>query len=132
MMFANRLKMLRVEKGLSQAEVASIFGVSQQTVGVWERDKSSPNPEMLVKIADYFDVSTDYLLGREGHNFSLSKEQKNLLQMFDSLSKEAKETIWTMLNSLQITHSTPNNFSVQNNNGNGNFFANNGNNYIMP
>jgi transcriptional regulator with XRE-family HTH domain len=131
MMFAKRLKMLRVEKDLSQAEFGLIFGVSQQTVGSWEQSNSTPKLEMLVKIADYFDVSTDYLLGREGHNFSLSKEQKTLLYKFDSLKKEAQETVWTMLNSLQITHSTPNNFSVQNNNGNGNFIANNGNNYIM-
>ena len=130
--FAKRLKVLRAEKGITQADIAQYLEVSQQTVGSWENEKSTPKFDMLLKIADYFNVSTDYLLGREGHNVSLSEEQKKLLYTFDSLKKDAKETVWTMLNSLQVTHSSPQGFGFQSNNGNGNFFANTGNNYIIP
>lgn len=105
MMFARRLKILRAEKDITQAEFANIIGVAQQTVGSWEKGKSTPSYELLNKIADYFNVSADYLLGRESHNVSLSDEQKNLLTDFNSLTTEARKAVWIMINSLRVTHS---------------------------
>lgn len=105
MMFARRLKILRAEKDITQAEFAHIIGVAQQTVGSWEKGKSTPSYELLNKIADYFNVSADYLLGRESHNVSLSDEQKSLLTYFNPLTNEAKKAVWTMIKSLSITHS---------------------------
>ena len=64
-MLAKKLKELREQKGMSQAELANILDVAQQTVASWERDKSSPNYEILQNIADFFHVSTDSLLGRD-------------------------------------------------------------------
>lgn len=64
-MIAKKLKELRDKKGLSQAELASIIGVAQQTVASWEKEKSSPNYDILQNIADYFNVTTDYLFGRD-------------------------------------------------------------------
>ena len=64
-MLAKRLKELRERKGIPQAELASVLDVAQQTVASWEREKSSPNYDILQKIADYFHVSTDSLLGRD-------------------------------------------------------------------
>ena len=64
-MLAKRLKLLREHKHISQAELANTLDVAQQTVASWERDKSSPNYDILQRIADYFHVSTDYLLGHE-------------------------------------------------------------------
>lgn len=63
-MLARKLKELRERKGISQAELASVLDVAQQTVASWEREKSSPNYDILQMIADYFHVSTDSLLGR--------------------------------------------------------------------
>ena len=105
MMFAKRLRVLRSEKNITQAEFAKVIGVAQQTVGSWEKGNSAPNFEILSKIADYFNVSTDYLLGRETHNPSLSEEQKNLLKAFGELKKDAKNTVLTVLDSLRLTHS---------------------------
>jgi len=62
-MLGRKLKELREQKRMSQAELANILDVAQQTVASWERDNSSPNYEILKKIAKYFYVSTDYLLG---------------------------------------------------------------------
>jgi len=62
-MLGRKLKELREQKRMSQAELANILDVAQQTVASWERDNSSPNYEILKKIANYFHVSTDYLLG---------------------------------------------------------------------
>ena len=62
--FADRLKDLRSEKGVSQAQLAKTLGVSFGIVCYWETDRSEPTAPNLVKIADYFGVSVDYLLGR--------------------------------------------------------------------
>jgi len=62
-MFQVRLKILREEFGLSQYGFSEKFGVAQSTVGMWEAGKREPNFETAHKIADFFDVSVDYLLG---------------------------------------------------------------------
>ncbi len=62
--FAKRLKELRVEKGYSQSELAKMIGSSCSVVCYWETDRSEPTAINLVKLADVFDVSVDYLLGR--------------------------------------------------------------------
>lgn len=59
-----RIKELRKEAGKTQKEVAEKLGVTSQCFGHYENGKSSPEPEMLIKIADYFLVSVDYLIGR--------------------------------------------------------------------
>lgn len=59
------IKMLRQHSGLNQVEFAKIMNVTKQCVSNWENDNVVPSVEMLVKLADYFKVSTDYLLGRE-------------------------------------------------------------------
>ena len=58
----NRIRELREEKGLKQVELAGILGVRQNTLSTWETGRYEPDNEMLQKIADYFDVSVDYLL----------------------------------------------------------------------
>ena len=68
-MFAKALKELRICRGTSQAALAKILGVRQQTVGKWETGLTVPRPPMLQKIAGIFDVSTDYLLGHCANNY---------------------------------------------------------------
>lgn len=63
-MFAQRLKELRKLRGISQMALSSELGLSQQAVGKWETGRSTPDPAMLARIAAFFEVSTDYLLGR--------------------------------------------------------------------
>ena len=58
-----QLKMLRLSHKLTQQEVANILGVDRTTYVKYETGKSEPTFETLVRLADYFDVSTDYLLG---------------------------------------------------------------------
>ena len=61
--FGNRLRRLRRDADMSQAELAQQLGVVPSAVGKYERlDDSYPSVEVLLKIADYFNVSTDYLL----------------------------------------------------------------------
>ena len=63
--FCERLKELRLEKGLSQAELSSNTGLSQSAIAFWENGKRVPNAQVIITLAKYFDVTTDYLLGLE-------------------------------------------------------------------
>lgn len=60
----NRLKFLRGEKGLYQSDIAKILGISTSAVGFYENEKRDMSPEVIIKLANYFDVTTDYLLGK--------------------------------------------------------------------
>ena len=64
-MFSSRLKNLRLSKNMNQVQLADRLNVTKQSVCNWENDNIMPSVEMLVKIADFFCVSTDYLLCRE-------------------------------------------------------------------
>ena len=59
------IKNLRLEKGLTQTELASLLFTSQDTISLWERGKSLPDIKSVVKMASIFNVSTDYILGVE-------------------------------------------------------------------
>lgn len=63
--FAERLKELRIEKGISLKILAKEIGVTDIAISRWENEKRIPNIENLVLIANYFGVSSDYLLGLE-------------------------------------------------------------------
>lgn len=58
-----RLKLLRAEKRLTQKELAHELNISTSAIGMYETDKAIPNPVILQSIADYFNVSIDYLCG---------------------------------------------------------------------
>lgn len=64
-MFDNQIRYLRQSQGLNQVQLAEKLGVKKQSVSNWENGNIMPSIEMLMRIADYFSVSTDYLLGRE-------------------------------------------------------------------
>ena len=61
----DRIRRHRLAKGLTQAQLGQRIGLSQRVVAYYELKGSSPPPEVLVKIADVLDVSTDVLLGRK-------------------------------------------------------------------
>ena len=69
-MFSTRIKNLRKSRELNQVQLAEKLGVKKQSISNWENDNIMPSVDMLVKIADFFHVSTDYLLGREVHKAS--------------------------------------------------------------
>ncbi len=64
-MFAEKIKELRLDKKLKQCDLAKALSVDQRTISNWENSRNEPDFKTLVKIANYFDVSTDYLLGLE-------------------------------------------------------------------
>ena len=85
-MIGNKLKELRKKCGLTQKAFAKLFGVSGGTVAMWETNRRQPDYHTLCKIADYFNVTTDYLLNRECYkDFNL--------EGYELLSKKNKEKV---------------------------------------
>lgn len=64
-MLSRRIKELRTSRNLTQVELAKALNVSKQSVSNWENDNIQPSIDMLIRIAEYFSVSTDFLLGLE-------------------------------------------------------------------
>ena len=62
--FSERLKELRAEKGIRSEDAAEVFGVSRATLSAYEMGKSVPDLNVLNKMADFYEVSTDYICGR--------------------------------------------------------------------
>ena len=60
--FGNRLRELRLERGLSQRALGEALSVCNQTISFWESGSREPNLDDLLKIAKFFGTSTDYLL----------------------------------------------------------------------
>ena len=86
-----RLKELRLKKGMSQKEFANIFHASQNTISQWENGTRKPSYEIAQEIANFFEVSTDYLLGEsdipktldeqlDGVEFALYGEVKDMTE----------------------------------------------------
>lgn len=95
-----RLKELRKELGLTQTQVAIGIGTGQSNVRRWELEEVQPTSEFIIKLADFFEVSTDYLLGRSDDlgnvtvNSSapmLPQDEKELLKLFRILPPEYKQ-----------------------------------------
>lgn len=61
--FGNRLKELRTQAGMTQLQLAQRMGITKSVVSFYELQERTPSPEVLVKLAGIFHVSTDYLLG---------------------------------------------------------------------
>lgn len=91
--FGDRLRDLRIEKGLTQKELASLIGCQNSIISFYENGDRFPTPEVIIKLAAVFRVSTDYLLGVErGTYIDASgldaKEIKVIRDMIDILRKK--------------------------------------------
>ena len=62
---STQLKELRLERGLSQQKLAKEIGVTQKAIDFWEKGVNEPKASYIIKLAKYFQVTTDYLLGIE-------------------------------------------------------------------
>ncbi len=66
--FAERIKEFRIERNMQQKDLAAVLFVNQRTISNWERKINVPDYDMLIKIAKYFEVSIDYLLGNDDYS----------------------------------------------------------------
>ena len=67
-MIANKIKILRENKGLSQKALADKLGITRSSVNAWEQGISVPSTQYIVELATLFEVSTDYLLNFKNDN----------------------------------------------------------------
>ena len=101
-----RLKELRQERELTQWDVANGIQTGQRNIGRWERGEVLPSADYVVKLADFFEVSADYLLGRSDDfgNVSiqrltpeLKEDEGELLSLYRSLMPDYKALALTNL-----------------------------------
>lgn len=83
-----RLHELRKEKKFKQIEIANQINITQNCYSNYEKEKREPKIETLCKLADYYNVSLDYLVGREFDNEIgyITPEQKNVLLIIKKLN----------------------------------------------
>ena len=87
----DKLTQLRKDNKKTQANIASHLGLTQQAYAAYENNKAVPPSDIIIKLADYFGVSTDYLLGREYKQNSeqkMTEKQKQLLQLLQQLDND--------------------------------------------
>lgn len=99
-----RIKELREEHRLTQKELAEKIGVAQSNISRWEKEEMEPAAGFVVKLADYFDVSADYLLGRTDDlgafvppRSDLSQDEQQLLRRYRSLTPASRALVSDMV-----------------------------------
>jgi transcriptional regulator with XRE-family HTH domain len=109
MNFSERLKQLRTNKELTQRELAKLLNLSNGSIAMYETGKREPDFNILEKIADFFNVSVDYLLGRE----TPERPKDNVSDRISELPDEQRRIIEALLctweatkgkNEISITH----------------------------
>lgn len=99
------LRKLRTSRGISQQQLADVIGTTQQSINKYENHSVEPDIRALMKLADYFNTSVDYLIGHTSplanqgpmEELDLCKEEFLLVRDFRKLSKEEKESIYLIL-----------------------------------
>ncbi len=99
------LKLLREEAGASQKQLADAIGVSQQSINKYENHKIEPDIETMIKIADYFQTSLDYLVGHTEirriieatHPYDLNASEAAVLEGYRKLSPRKQNSIETII-----------------------------------
>lgn len=109
-----RIKELRLDRNLTQSDVAKAIGTSQRNIGRWENSENEPAAIYVKSLAEFFGVSTDYLLGLEDdfgirverqkkEPDTLSAEERRLIEGYREINAAGKklvmQTVETLLNS---------------------------------
>lgn len=91
------LRTLRAESGVTQKQLADAVGVSQQSINKYENHNIEPDVETLIRIADFFHISVDYLIGHATPSTELSVAETRLLAQYRRLSKKQRECVSLIL-----------------------------------
>jgi len=99
-MFAERLKEMRAEKGITQIQLSEILGVSKGTVAMWETGKREPNFETLNTLSEIFDKRIDYILGYSNDSSSPTMTEEEIEQL--GIWEVEEDLTETMLSYLRL------------------------------
>lgn len=104
--FSKRLKLLRTEQGLTQPELASAVKISARVFGYYETDNRFPKrPDILIRIADHFGVSADWLLGRTETKYMREEEERRKTIDCNDFSEDEIAKILDYIDLLRLSHS---------------------------
>ena len=102
-----KIQELRIMKKMTQRELAQQIGVKNYIVANWEQGRTEPSLRDLTDLADFFECSIDYLVGRE-NDFGqvvimkeVSDEQKKIWCQFDNLTKDKQKVLLELLSILK-------------------------------
>lgn len=102
----SRIKILREKRGLIQAILATELGITQQTLSKYEKDVNIIKKDVLKRLAEYFNVTTDYLLGLSDVKRDLTGQLKisetldeyyDLIEVYKKLDRYDQELVWSIL-----------------------------------
>ena len=116
-----KIKEFRIAKNLTQKELGKIIGCNQTSIGKYERGELEPNLELLNKFADIFEVSIDYLVGREDDfgnvnvDASLSNEETELIKNFRLLDDVQRRALSRTAKSFADDNASLSKVDVKNN-----------------
>lgn len=105
-----RLRELRRQRHMIQAIVAANIGISQQSLSKYETDISHIKVDVLIKLAQYYNVTSDYILGLSDMKRDLNGQMRvseaideyyNLVEMFRSFDSYEQQFIWNMMKEVQ-------------------------------
>ena len=109
MNFSLRIKELRERDGISQAKLANALQMSISSIGMWESTQEIPPAKKLIRIADYFNVSIDYLLGRTDEpgallvsstNFQTTPKEQQMITSYRKLPTQSQEYVYGIIHNL--------------------------------
>lgn len=100
MSFGRNLERIRKEKKISQTRLGQELGLTQQMISSYEKGASSPNVEILIKVADYFQLSIDELVGYSVEHQYRSTTETRFLQYFKGLNAKDQEKCITIAQTL--------------------------------
>ena len=87
-MIKNRIRDLREDMDLRQIDVANVTGIDQKTLSNYETGKTNPDSYSIIRLADFFGVTCDYLLGYSSTDI---KSNKDVIKKLDDIEKEINE-----------------------------------------
>lgn len=96
----NRIRELREDRDLRQSDVSSATGIDQRTLSNYETGRTNPDSYAIIKLANFFDVTTDYLLGVSKYSFTKPNQilsqieniQTMLNELYNSINNEIKSS----------------------------------------
>lgn len=97
-MFSERLSKLRKEKEISQKQCAEILGIESSKYNKWENGKNLPSYDMVCKLSNFFDTTTDYLLGNSDERYK--DEYKNFDRWKKEFMAEIRDKLLNFLKSM--------------------------------
>lgn len=87
-----RIKYLRLQKNMTQEQLAEVIGISRSALSMYELNQREPDLNTIIKFADFFQVSTDYLLGRLDYpSITTPETHKELKKLIRLVIKEIRE-----------------------------------------